>query len=324
LIVAGLIIPFSVHQMLVAGLQTLDNRVTHQFKAGTIAAVAQVAMLTALTLFTDLSVLSVLFANAATVFITWSLTLGRVDAPRVIGHVDWTLLRHSLRHAIVLHVGMCFFFLHLRLDLFMLGALTDKASVGQYSVAVMLAETVQLVTDSLAIALVPRQVGNTVQEAALVALRGARINLLVGLALASGWVLVGYPLIVVLLGHEFAPAYKPLVALLPGILFMGMQRVCGPAVLRTGRPAWMTAIFGAALAMNVGLNAWFIPWWGATGAGLASTVSYAFGAALFLWWTSRLANVPLARALPTARDAIELATVGWTMTRQFVKRGTNL
>ena len=51
------------------------------------------------------------------------------------------------------------------------------------------------------------------------------------------WVVIGFPLIVFTFGRPFADAYLPLITLLPGIAFMGMQRVCGGPVLRAGRPS---------------------------------------------------------------------------------------
>ena len=60
--------------------------------------------------------------------------------------------------------GMVLLFLHLRLDMFMLNSMAGASALGIYSLSVTLAETVQLGTDSVAIAILPRQMGNSLQE----------------------------------------------------------------------------------------------------------------------------------------------------------------
>jgi O-antigen/teichoic acid export membrane protein len=319
LVLAGAIIPFSVHQQFVAGLQTLDGAVTRQFKAATVGVVAQLALLIATAVFTHLTIFNVLLVNLAFTIVVWLATLRRSDAASMVARCDWPLLRQSIRHALVLHLGFCFLFLHLRVDFFMLKGLSSLAEVGYYSLSVMMAETVQLATDSLAIALVPRQVGNTMPEAAAVALRGARMNLLVGLVLGGAWVAVGYPLILLLFGRDFGPAYLPLVALLPGILCLGMQRVCGPVILRTGKPVLVTAIYAVSLGINVLLNLWLIPTWGAIGAAAASTLSYGLGAVLFLSWTVRLGHASPSQAVPSLGDLREFAGILNRTVRQLGK-----
>lgn len=302
LFLAALGIPLNVHQQVIGGLQTLAGRVTHQFMAVAVGSLVQVLLLVGMAWHTGLTTTSVLWINAIMVGLIWLVTVGKPGPRLERARLDLALVVETLRYSLVLHVGMCLFFLHLRVDLFMLKTLSDLRVVGVYSIAVMLAETVQLVTDSLAIALVPRQVGNTIEEAARVALRGMRINALVGLALSAGWAVIGYPLIPLLFGEAFAPAYWPLVALLPGIVCMGLQRVAGPTVLRTGRSYTMSSIYALALVTNVLLNLWLIPAIGAVGASLASTISYALGALLFVAWTARLAHLPITTAIPTWRD----------------------
>jgi O-antigen/teichoic acid export membrane protein len=93
-----------------------------------------------------------------------------------------------------------------------------------------------------------------------------------------------------------------LAALVPGILFMSMQRVCGVPVVRAGTPLRITAIFAASFVLNVVLNLVWIPRFGPVGASLASSVSYAVAAALFLAWTTQLAG-SLTYLLPVRSDA---------------------
>jgi O-antigen/teichoic acid export membrane protein len=139
------------------------------------------------------------------------------------------------------------------------------------------------------------------------ALRGARTCCLLGIGVASCWAVGGAAVIRLFFGPAFAPAYLPLVGLLPGMVFLGMQRVCGGPALRTGRPGKITAIYAVSLLCNLALNLWWIQAWGPLGAALASSVSYGLGALLFLAWTARLAKAPLSEAIiPKRSDLVSL------------------
>ncbi len=305
---AGLGVPFSLHILYTAGLLTLRGDVTWQFRVSVAAALVQGALLFVLFFTAWFTPTSVLGVSLASTMLTWFL-IARRFAHRGFAWIRWDtrLLGDTLRQALPLHLGMVFLFLHLRADMFMVQGMLGTAALGQYSLAVTLAETVLLATDSLAVALIPRQVGNTLEEAATTALRGVRTNLLLGAGLASVWVVLGFPILRLAFGAAFTPAYVPLVALLPGLVFSGLQRVCGATILRAGAPGRVATIQGSSLLCNIILNRLWIPTWGLLGAGLASTVSYGLGAIVFVFWASRLGRTSFFRAaLPGRSDVATL------------------
>jgi len=145
-------------------------------------------------------------------------------------------------------------------------------------------------------------------DAARLALRGVRVNVILGAAVALAWLSVGPIFIRVLFGADFADAYPALVALLPGSIFLGMQRMSGPIILRSGAPLRLAGIYALGLGVNVLLNLVWIPAAGIVGAGLASSVSYAVSAALFLFWTTRAAGTNfLGSLVPEPADVRVLA-----------------
>jgi O-antigen/teichoic acid export membrane protein len=308
LVLAALTIPFALHTLYLAGLLTLDGRVTLQFRIGMAVALVQVTVLLALYPTPWFVVVTVLSVNLAMGLLTWYLTARALLAgrPRWILW-EWSLLLQTLAQSLLLHVGMVLFFLHLRLDMFMVKTMLGMSALGEYSLAVVLAETVFMVTDPLALALLPRQTVNSVNEAAVLALRGVRINCLLGMLLGLGWMVAGLFVIRVFFGTPFATAYRPLVGLLPGIVFLAMQRPSGAPLIRAARPGRIVAIYAVSLGCNALLNVAWIPAWGTLGAALASTVSYGLGASLFLGWTARLAGVPLPAAV--VPRAVEVATL---------------
>lgn len=317
MLLAGLTIPFSLHAQFSAGLLTLQGQVTWQFRASLLAGVVQVALLLGLFLTRWFHLGPVLGVNLATIVLTWGLTVWALDGERTTW-IRWdpVLLRDTLKQSLLLHLGMLLFFLHLRLDMFMVKAMVGTTALGHYSLSVVLAETVLLATDSLAIAVLPHQMGTTLKEAAALALRGARANGLLGMGVVSLWAAAGIAVIRVFFGPAFAPAYLPLAGLLPGMLFLGMQRMCGAPALRAGRPGRITAIYALSLLCNVALNLWWIPNWGPLGAAVASSISYGLGAVLFLAWTARLAGAPLSDGIvPRTSDLLSF----WRATVESIR-----
>ena len=158
-------------------------------------------------------------------------------------------------------------------------------------------------TDGLSIALVPRQLKNTIAEASRQVMRMGRLNILTGLLVAAAWTAAGWLIIPWLFGEEFSPAYLPLLLLLPGMIAFGVQRLTGPLLLRTARSDVLILFNGTALAVSVTLDLFLIPSLGAAGAAAASSISYVVSAVLFVGWAIRLApNARVADLVPGRSD----------------------
>jgi O-antigen/teichoic acid export membrane protein len=299
-------LPLTLHTQFTAGLLSLRGEVTWPFRASVVGAVVQTVTLFGLFAAGRLSPASVLCALLGSNVLTWALVVSRLHAEGPWIRWDPALLKQTLARSLVLHIGMVLLFLHLRLDMFMLNSMAGPTALGVYSLSVTLAETVMLGTDSVALGILPRQMGNSLQESAVVALRAARITAIISAACIAAWAIVGFPLIVATFGRPFAGSYLPLIALLPGIAFMGMQRVCGGPVLRSGRPSHLVRINVVSLTGNVVLNVWWIPAWGALGAAAASSCSYALGALLFLRWTANMAGAAFPQSvMPRSSDVYD-------------------
>jgi len=322
LLLAGLTIPLTLHTQVTGGLLVLAGRVTLQFRAGLAGSIVQVALLACLAAAGELHVTSVLTATLVSNLATWWVVARRSPEPGA-RWIAWdpALLRQTLRHSIPLHLASVLLFLHLRLDMFMVSAWSGAAALGLYSLAVVLAETVQLATDSLSLALLPRQVRNSVEEAAGVSLQGVRANALIGGALALGWLAVGYPVILFAFGRAFAPAYLSLALLLPGVVALGMQRACGPTIIRGGYAWGFAGIQAASLSLNALLNALLIPRAGAAGAAVASSLSYSLSSVMILRWTTATARASLWRAaVPRIGDAVMIREAGMRALRTATSR----
>jgi len=318
LLLGALAIPLSLHTQFISGLQNLVGQVTLQFRAAIVGGLVQLAALLVLAFTGLVTVAAVMALNLLGGLVTWLWTLRTSVVPPYSVRWDPGLIRQTVGHSLVLHAGLVLFFLHLRVDTFMVKAINGPGAVGIYSLSVVVAETVLLATDSVSIALLPRQVGVAIRDSAQVALRAARINAYLALAFGVALVATGWIAIPLLFGVEFTAAYPPLVALAPGIVFISMQRVCGPPVLRAGTPWLLTGIYAVSLAANISLNLVWIPQFGAVGASMASSISYGLAAALFLGWTSVLAGSTA--ALRPSRSDAALVLVAITLASRLARR----
>jgi O-antigen/teichoic acid export membrane protein len=316
LVLAGLSIPFSLHTQFTAGLMTMLGQVTWQFWAALIAGVIQVSVIIALFMADKITPEAVLATTLVSMSLTWLLVLARFRVPENpwLGW-DGPLLTMTLKQSLPLHLGMVLLYLQLRADVFLVKAINGTTALGLYSVSVMLAETMYLAMDSIALAILPRQVWNRPEEAATYSLQAGRVVILLGGGVALLWIVFGWPIIYYLFGVSFLPAYLPLVILLPGLLALGVQRVCSPPLLRLGRPGRMAAVYALGLGVNVVLNLGLIPLWGIAGAAVSSMLSYLVGAFIFIRWTGAIAGMPWLAGVTPGRSDIKLV---WSSTLKLL------
>jgi len=290
LAIAGITGTLQVHIQLSGSLQNLRGLTTWQFRSVAYGFALQLALVAGLLLLGWLDVLSALVCNLVGVALTWAMVISRDGFGTLRPATERQLLLRTLRYALVVHIGLVLFFLQARLNQFIVKADLGSAALGLYSIASVIAEALLLASDSIAIALLPLQTESDVRSTARLALLGALAGAAITAVAAVPFVLLGEPLLRIVFGESFAPAYAPLVILLPGADMLAAQRFCGFAVLRANRPLLIMAIYLAGMVTSLVANLIWIPTMGLAGAALAITISYALTFALFLIWTLRLAG----------------------------------
>lgn len=298
LLAAAATVPLGIHWQLSSGLLSLAGQPKWHYRAGTIGAVAQIALVIALLSRGGLSPGQALAASLLGTAVSWAVVVSVLRGlARIRPAIDAPLFAQTLRNALILHVASLLLFLHLRLDMYMVKAWLGIEALGLYSLSAVLAETLMLATESVALAILPGQVADTMIGASARALRASRAVVVVGAVLALGWAVLGVPVIRVVFGAEYAGSYLPLVVLLPGMIALGVQRVCSAPALKAGRPLLILGISAASLVCNAVLNVFWIPRYGLVGASAASTVSYVLSTAFFYAWSLRASGAPAVQAL---------------------------
>jgi len=306
----ALTVPLTIHQTLVVGLLILGDRLalSRLASAGILALHMVATMIIWWTGRITVEMVLWLFVAAAAGQWLCAALLARQLAP-LRPRVQESVWRDSLRFGLAIHPGMVLLLLHLRLDLFLLQSLRGLEEVGIYSLAVMLAETLWLVPEAFALAATPHQVRASTTEDAAITLRATRINVAVTAVLSLLLATLAIPLVGRVYGPAFSPAVPALWALLPGIVAMAAQRSCGVFLVKRDRPWLVSGILGPAVVINILVNLVVIPRWGAVGAALASSASYALSAMAFVLWVARVADRPFSSGV-----IINSADARWVLT----------
>ena len=216
-------------------------------------------------------------------------------------------------------------FLNFRLDLFILNAVAVQAEVGHYAVAISVTSAMWLLPAALSAVVFPRVAALTgtgdeaqrsmVEEKSL--RHVAVITLLSALLLAAG--LVG--LVELVYGSEFRPAIELGLILLPGVSLIGIANVLSATTVGRGYPIYSLYTALIATPPTIVLYVLLVPSLEATGAALASSISYAFSFVLSAWYFRRVTGLHVAPLLVPTRSEIEDYRRVVRLVRERLRRG---
>ncbi|HLA41740.1 MAG TPA: polysaccharide biosynthesis C-terminal domain-containing protein [Candidatus Glassbacteria bacterium] len=219
-------------------------------------------------------------------------------------------LGKSLAYGLKGHLAGLLVTFNQRFDIFLLGALAGAREVGLYAVAVAVAETVWHVPISIQLNLFPRVSAIGAGEGALKMPRACRMTLLLTLILAVAIAVAGRPAISLLFGRDFLPAYMSLLALLPGVVAVSLAGVFESYFAGVDKRQYQSVSVGIAFTAGLLLCLLLIPRYGALGAAVASSVSYALQMVISLSLYARLAGFsPREFFIPRREDLAALATL---------------
>lgn len=168
--------------------------------------------------------------------------------------------------------------LNYRVDVIMLDGKVPDASIGIYSVGVMIAERVWMIPDALKGVLTSKLAkGKDASEVSYV----IRICNTVCLCMIAGILLLGRPLINLLFGAEYSGSYEITRLLLIGAFSMIYYKTIAAYNIVMGRQIRSFVLLSVSVVANIILNALLIPNYGINGAGFASIASYTLAGILF-------------------------------------------
>ena len=182
-------------------------------------------------------------------------------------------------------------------DIVMIRLLHSRPESGLYAAAFRLVALLYAVPMVVQAAVVPRLYAYGKDRERLGAAYGVlfRWSMAVS-AVISGVVAAVAPLVIELVfGREFAGAAPAFAVLALGLWLHQTYYVCADVLAALGRLAWRAGVMAAGVALNIGLNLFAIPAYGAIGAAWTTLVSELFVLALLLAALQRVLPIPLLR-----------------------------
>jgi O-antigen/teichoic acid export membrane protein len=178
-------------------------------------------------------------------------------------------MTYGLRFFIPLVAAILIF----RVDLLIVNHFRGAAEVGVYAVASQVANLLTMLPGVIATLLFPR-VASYQDRRGEFALKVTRhvsfVMLIMSVVVAAGSFLLPF-----IYGARFADATIQLLILLPGVCLIGIESVLVQHFTGTGLPIAISVFWLITLAVSLGLNLALVPVFGARGAAVTSTVSYA-------------------------------------------------
>ena len=236
-----------------------------------VALVIQVILAAAGSL-TATSALVALVVGAATSAGYGLVLVGR-EVPLRLG-LDSKVLRSFFNFGIRGYAANLMMLLSYRLDALIVNGLRGVTSLGYYSVATAMAETLTYGAVGFALILFPQVSSVERREAdriTPVVCRNAVFMTLIG---AVVMFVVSRQLILFVFGSGMTPALLPLWLLLPGIVSLAPTRVIASYLSGIGKPIYTTYIAAGAVILTVILDLLLIPPFGISGAAAASSIVY--------------------------------------------------
>jgi len=278
----------------------LERRTSRVNSVSVTAAIVSLAVFGVLALAGQLSVSAVVWVATLSSLGQLILIVSALDVR--VRAIDLRLASRALTLGLRYHLGLAAFILLLKVDILLLNTKVSSFQVGLYSLAVTLAELTFLLTDSVSQVVLPRQIDEELEKAAIFTARVVRTSLLVG-AMFIGAILVGSPVVIpTLYGQSFAGAIAPLIALAPGVLALSTIRPVSGFLVKLDQPLILSSANIGATVLNVILNLALIPPFGILGAALASSISYMLLAAFHIGWLIHAGAVTAGQLRPRWQD----------------------
>ena len=211
-------------------------------------------------------------------------------SPIYIHGIPWQFLKLGIVYGIALFV----LGLHYRVDVMILERLSNATQVGIYSIGVGVAEKLWLLPTALTTVNFARSaVAKDPLDHAHKTAKVLRVVLWIGILPCLLLYVLSPWLIPFIYGEVYQASGSIVQAILPGVWAALVFKILNSDLAGRGRPEAALWVYGLALLLNIGLNFWWVPLFGAVGSAWASSITYILGAALFATVYARMSNVSL-------------------------------
>lgn len=183
--------------------------------------------------------------------------------------------KDAFNYGIKVHISNLVSFFNYRADTFLIAYFSNPLSVGIYNVAVSIAERLWIVSQSVSNVLFPKisSMSNNDEKDYLTTMLTRNV-LLISIITSIILVLISDFLILLLFGSAYEDAALPLKILMPGIVFLSVDRILSNDLSGRGKPEMSMYTSITTIILNIILNIILIPKYGLSGAAFSTSLSY--------------------------------------------------
>jgi O-antigen/teichoic acid export membrane protein len=218
-----------------------------------------------------------------------------------------SVLKDLLRYGFLNQVAHITQMLSFRLSYYILDAYHGEASVGIYSNAIALAESIWLISKSISLVQYAR-IANTddKQYAASLTVKLIKASFLLSLLLIIPLVLLPEGFYRFIFGAEFGPVRYVVLSLAAGVVMYNFSILTGHYFSGRGKYHVNAVVSSIGLGLSVAVYYLLIPQFAELGAGYATSISYAFTSIFITGWFIFESGLPITSFLPSIKDFKEL------------------
>lgn len=176
-----------------------------------------------------------------------------------------------VKYSFFIYIANMLSFLNYRIDMFIIKLLLPIEYLGWYSVSVFFIEKAKIFANSSSLVNFSYKIN--VMDRANTSFNLRMINT-VNLIISLFFIVLGYPLIILLYSTEYAPAYLPVLILAPAIIINGLGKLLSSELSADNIIKFQMFSGLISVVINILLNILLIPVLNITGAAIASLVSY--------------------------------------------------
>jgi O-antigen/teichoic acid export membrane protein len=207
------------------------------------------------------------------------------------------LFKRSAIYGLQGHVGNILVLFTYRFDMFLVLSIAGLRAQGLYSIAVILAEKLSHIPDSVKVVLFPKLASLETEDANALTPRVTRNSLFLTAVAGLVLYLLSRPLLILFYGTEFIESLRAFQILIPGVVFLAVGKILSTDFSGRDKRLYYTLGTGIAFAVNVVLCLLWIPSYGIVGAAWASTAAYALQAVIMLVFFKRLSGRGMAETV---------------------------
>ncbi|MCX6247521.1 MAG: polysaccharide biosynthesis C-terminal domain-containing protein [Bacteroidetes bacterium] len=217
-------------------------------------------------------------------------------------HITWKyhegIMKSMVKLGVVFALSMFIMQLNYRIDILLLKKMSTLEQIGLYTLATQIAEQVMHVPYAIEVIVMTRSAGATDEQASNRTVASImRVSFLISIVFCSMIYLLAPFLIPLVFGHDFTGSIPMIRWILPGILMLTVFRILNSRLAGMGKPQVAIYAFIPALILNLILNIFWIPRYGAMGSVWATNASYGMGCVIFLFAYSWKVKMPVGEIL---------------------------